>query len=446
MTEALRTFPHHPQVGSVVPAGLERAINGMALAFVVVSLGVSPFALNMLGWNYDGVGGSGPTRFHPATFLALLTLLLILLRSGNPLASALTMLARDPLITVFLAIWAVLMFHATSIQKLPAATLVDTFLLPVFAVLILRGIAPRTRARLEWVIHAVFAINAVIGIGEFGTGLRLTPYVAGGIAITDDWRSTALLGHPLGNALMTGCYAALLMIGGGGQLNGRLRLAAIGLQFAAMVAFGGRASLVLLLLFGIYALMRPVLRFLAGARVPLRDLTALALVFPIALAVLGALLELGFFDKFIYRFIEDKGSAEARIVMFQLFRWFTLPELLFGPPQNQLHYLVGQYSLEFGIESLWVAFFLYYGVIPSGLFFAGLFLFILSVVGDCQRRVWWVLAYFFVVNSTFLGLGGKTVTFANLVMMMMVLVPRRPPTHVSSILAGYGSGLARGHP
>jgi hypothetical protein len=424
----------------IATTGLTRAIERLAVPFAVLVLAVSPFALNALGWNYDGGGGSGPTRFHPASFLGIILFVMVLLRSGNPLLSFIRAMQHDPFLALFLVGWFALFFHAVQIQKLPAAALVDTFLLPALLLIIVRSLNGGAKHRLAMVIHLVFFLNAIIGIGEFVTSLRLTPYIAGGLVITDDWRSTALLGHPLGNALMTGCYTALLLLGGGRELKGTLRISMILLQFMAMVAFGGRASLVLLVLFGLFGGGRAVMLFLAGARLRLFHLTLIMLCLPIGLGIVGALTELGYFDKFIYRFIEDKGSANARIVMFELFKGFTPLEILFGPPQNQLEYLVKQNALEFGIESLWVAFILYYGLIPSLIFFTGLFCFVISITAECRPQVLWVFGYFFLVNTTFLGLGGKTITFANLCLQMLILMPRFAHDHASSILAGYGTG------
>lgn len=424
------------------PNGLETFISGLATVFALTLTAVSPFALNAIGWNYDGVDGSPLTRFHPATLLAILLLIAVNLRSGNPLAGLLDSFGRDLCLSIFLFVWALLLFHASVNQERPAAALIDTFLLPVLVILIFRALDGSIRERIALLVHAVFFVNAVIGIGEFLTGWRLTPYYAGGILIGDDWRSTALLGHPLGNALMTGCYIALLILGAGRQLTGTLHAGMIVLQFAAMVAFGGRASLVLLLLFALYGLGRLLFRFLAGGRFRLGHVALFAIALPLGLAVTGGLFEMGFFDKFILRFIEDKGSAQARIVMFELFNGFTMSELMFGPPQNHLAYLVRMHRLEFGIESLWIAFILYYGIIPSVIFFSGLAFFVASLMSECQKRIGFVLMYYFLVNTTFLGLGGKTPSFGSLTLIMLCLAPRGF-SHLPSTPPGYPGLPAR---
>jgi hypothetical protein len=399
---------------------------GLALLVLGLLLTVSPMALNALGWNYDGVGGAGPTRFHPSSYLTILLFLVIAFRDGNPLASALAAIGQDLRIALFMLVWLTVFIHGVMNQDLPAAALIDTFLIPLLMFICFRRLDETTRRRMEGLMHLALAANALLGLGEFISGMRLTPYIAGGILITDDWRSTALLGHPLGNALMTGCYIMMLLMGGGRLLTGRTRYAVLGLQFSAMVAFGGRASLVLLILFAAAVFAIALFRFLAGGKLKLKHAATIGLLFPLLLGALGALFELGFFDKFILRFVEDKGSAEARIVMFELFRGFTWTELLLGPQQVNLNYYVHVHKLEFGIESVWVAFSLYYGILPAILFFTGLFFFLCGLMSHCQKRGWWVLGYFFLINSTFLGIAGKSINFTTLTLMLLLMLPLAP--------------------
>ncbi|MGL5447209.1 MAG: VpsF family polysaccharide biosynthesis protein [Rhabdaerophilum sp.] len=406
---------------------MDSLIAGLALLILGLLLTVSPMALNALGWNYDGVGGAGPTRFHPSTYLAILLFLLIALRDGNPVASILAAFGRDLRLALFAMVWAVVFAHGVVNQDLPAAALIDTFLMPLVMLLSFQRLSENTKRRMEILMHLALAANALLGLGEFISGLRLTPYIAGGVLITDDWRSTALLGHPLGNALLTGCYIMMLLMGGGKWLEGRWRYAMLVLQFGAMVAFGGRASLVLLILFAAIVLALGVFRFLAGGRMQLKHVATIGLLFPLLFGGLGALYELGFFDKFILRFVEDKGSAEARIVMFELFRGFTWTELLLGPQQVNLNYYVHVHKLEFGIESVWIAFSLYYGILPAILFFTGLLFYLFGLLAHCQKRGWFVIGYFFLINSTFLGIAGKTINFTTLSLMLLLMLPAISP-------------------
>lgn len=402
-------------------------IHGLMILFVALLMLVSSMALNAIGWNYDGTGGSGPTRFHPATYLMVILFIIVALRDGNPLASLISGLGQDLLLAVFLVIWAIVFYHGIANQGLPAAGLIDTFLLPILTLMVFRRLETRTKITLTWLVHAIFAANALLGLLEFASGFRLTPFVTGGAAISDDWRSTAFLGHPLGNALLTGGYAIILMLGGARELEGWSRFSMLFLQCAAMIAFGGRSSLVLLMLAGAIASTLAIYRLLAGQRLALPTIAIFAGLLPFIVAGLGLALELGAFDKLIERFVEDKGSAQARVIMFQLFDGFTLQELLFGPQLAHLSHLINIYRLEFGIESMWVAFSLYYGILPAILFFAGLGLFMISLTSHCMGRSWVVVGYYFVVNSGFLGIAGKTTGFTVFCLVLLLLLPAVHP-------------------
>lgn len=416
----------------------DRVIHILSLVTLALMIFISPMMLTMIGWNYDAPGGAGLTRFHPATYIVLILYFAIALRDGNPLASILSAFNADYRLWLYFGAWVLVFYHGIVNQSLPAAGLIDTFLLPLLLLQIMVRLSPATRTSLINLLHIGFALNALLGIVEFASGWRLTPYVAGGVHITDDWRSTAFIGHPLGNALMTGCYTLILLLGGG-FLKGWHRQAMIGLQLVGMIVFGGRASLVLLVLAAGVALANNIFRFLAGAKLQLRHVALLAFLLPALIAVAGALFEFGFFDKLILRFIEDKGSANARIVMFELFRGFTVPELLFGPQQQNLAHYVHIHRLEFGIESLWVAFVLFYGILPSVLFFTGLLFFLFAVTARCQSRAWVVIGYFFVINSTFLGIAGKTIGFAMMCLFLLLLLPYRMTAQPASpVMRGQG--------
>lgn len=412
-------------------AGFDRFILRFAVLTMAIMFGISPMSLESAGWNYFGAGGAGPTRFHPATFLLLLTFLLITLRDGNPLASILNSFGEDLRVTIFLLVWLVTVYHGVRNQDAPVATMVDTYLVPLLMLLIFRRTDPSFSARMSAIIHAIFAANVLIGVVEFGTGWRLGVHGELAELVTADWRSTALLGHPLANALMTGCYIMILMLGGGQDLRGIWRPAMIVLQFVGMVVFGGRTSLVLLLLFAAILLTLRGFRFLGGTRISLRTLTWRLLMLPLGLIAVATLFHLGFFDKFIERFVNDNDSANARVRMLELFSGFTTEELLFGPQQDHLAYLVRVFRLEFGIESLWVAFSLYYGVIPAMVFFGAVLFFLFSVMSHCLKRGWIIFLYFFLVNSTFLGIAGKSVGFANLCMMILILLPAGAGLHAA---------------
>lgn len=403
--------------------GFEVGLALVLLLFVVVS----PLALVELGLAYDETGGSALEKIHPGTLVASLLLLAALTTQGNPLAWIGDAVARTPAIALYAMGIAVLMAHTILVVKLPFTPLIDTFIAPLVVFLLYRDMPERRGRRLALLLHVLMIANALVGLFEFATGWRITPLVAAGVVIEDDWRSTALLGHPLANASLTGAYLLMLALGCGRDLPRPLRVLAFLTGAAAMVVFGGRAATVLLVIsLGLLAALRGT-AILAGARFDTRQILAVLVLLPIAAVATTVLAEAGFFDQFLERFVDDKGSADARSQMFELFRHVSWHDLVLGPDARHMETLRAHYGLDFGIESFWIAYVLTNGLVVSLVFFAALAAFCREIVRATEPGGWWVLAFFFLVASTSVSLSAKSPLLAVLTLMMSILM--RPRGH-----------------
>ena len=171
---------------------------------------------------------------------------------------------------------------------MPVAPLIDTFVVGAVLLALYEDFSPRERAALRLALHAVMFVNACVGLAEFAFDFRLTPFVAGGQAIVGDYRSTALLGHPLVNVGTTTLYAAMLVLGADRALRLPLRLALTTIQLVALVAFGGRTSLTLAIVVVCLAALKPISEAFGGRRFDLRSAIAAALVVPLAASAAAA--------------------------------------------------------------------------------------------------------------------------------------------------------------
>lgn len=402
---------------------------GLALV-TVIYFSLSPLALNQLGFAYDEAGGSAFEKIHPGTLAAVAVCGLLAIRHRNPLSAAIAQLTAVPGTAFFLITIALLMVHAMKIVFLPFTPFIDTFVAPVIVFFLFKSLADRQAHALAMLLHALLAINTLFGLFEFLSGFRLTPIIANGFPIEDDWRSSAFFGHPLANASLTGAYVLALAVGGGRDLPRALKLAAFALGCIGMIIFGGRASSVLLLVLLIVLAFGRSTDILAGKPFRTRSIIQGLLIVPVIALAIVALSEFGFFDQFLERFVDDRGSAETRIEMFALFQHLSWYELVLAPDAAHLATLQRLYGLDFGIESFWVSFVLTYGLLPGALFFAGLLLFCRDLARAVQSGGTWVLIFFFLVASTSLSLSAKTPLFAMVVLMILVLLrPSRVPAH-----------------
>lgn len=390
----------------------------------VVLFTISPLALVHFGFNYDETGGNPLEKIHPATLIAAAVVLLAAMAARNPLSWLIEHAGRHPLLVIYLGAIVLLIVHSIRVVSLPFTPFFDTFVLPAMVFLLFKDLSDARARHLALVIHVLMIANAFIGIGEFASGVRLTPIVASGVVIEDDWRSTALLGHPLANASLTGSYLLMLALGAGREMPWLARAVAFVINAAGMVVFGGRAASVLLIaLLGLIMALR-LIAIVRGAPFDKSTIWKFLVFAPAIALVITVLAEAGFFDQFMGRFIDDKGSADARVEMFELFGFLSWHELLLAPDAQLMETLRFRFGLDFGIESFWISFILSYGLIASLAFFAALFGFSYEIARWVRRGAVWAFAFFYLVATTSVSLSAKSPLLAIFVLMLLVLLHR----------------------
>ena len=206
-----------------------------------------------------------------------------------------------------------------------------------------------------------------------------------------EWRSAALLGHPLTASGIVGAYVLALVLRPAICPPILVRLPLIAFCLGSLMAFGGRTSLVTVLAaiglvgaFEAFGIMR-------GKRTPLPAAIVAICVLFVAAAVIFAALNLGIFDKMLLRFSSDKGSALARYATFGLLSHFDWQELILGPNPVRVNALQAQLGLNYGIEKFWIACVVQFGIIHTVLLTIGLVCFFVELlrrsnraaVGDC---------------------------------------------------------------
>ncbi|MDX2308191.1 MAG: VpsF family polysaccharide biosynthesis protein [Hyphomicrobium sp.] len=388
---------------------------------VVLYLSVSSFMLTMMGWQYAASGGSALEKMHPGTLVAAVLLVMSAVARGNPLLAVLETLAAHPLVPLYLLTVAFLISHALFIAGLPFSVFIDTFVAPALMLFLFRDIDNRRGRWLAWTVHAIFFANSLVGIWEYASGERLTPLVVQGEELIDEWRSSALMGHPLENAMLTGTYMVLLLCGGGRDLPVWLKPIVFLTAAAGMVVFGGRAASALVVLFILWHIGRRAYAVFRGETFDVRLVLFAIIGLPALTLLIYMLGEVGFFERFIERLQDDKGSASTRIEMFELFKHFSWPDLIFGPKPSYVGSLMRYYGLDYGIESFWVSMIIWHGILAAGTFFLGLFCFLYELTRTARGSTP-VILYFFAVASASLSLSAKTHGLAVIIMIMLILL------------------------
>lgn len=401
---------------------------GWASALFVVAVGgvffVSEMALAAIGINYDSVGGAMWQKLHPATYAASLAIAFDILARARPVAHVKHLLAKFPGATFFLANLLLLIVYAVLVQQTPITSLIEPYVIAIVALFMYDDIAPDTRELLRRFLHTLLFVNAVIGLLEFATHLRLFPYVISGEPVEGDYRSTAMLGHPLSNASTTGAYVLCLFFGGDSALTPMQRTMLMVPQILVMAAFGGRTAILASSLIIGASLLKGFALLVVGTRFDIRRLLTPVVVAPLILSAVAFAVSVGLLDEPISRFVDDNGSAEARVTIMRLFSTFEFGDLMLGPKPDLVNSALSTLGIEIGIENTWIALIFQYGALMTLFFVLGLLALFWEFWRQAHSGATLLFIYFFIIISSSTGLSAKTMIFVHFALLLLFLFHR----------------------
>jgi hypothetical protein len=415
-------------------------------AIVAMLFTLSGGVLWDLGVNYDGITGAAASKIHPATYLGLATFGLFAVARRNPVGFVAMFITRYPGALCFLLATALLGLYIVFDQRNGIATVFDTYLLAMILGVVGSELGSRDLARVEKLLHVLFAANAALVLIEYVVDYRFFPYRFDGQAFEWDKRSTGLFGHPLENACLIGTYLMALVAGGGARMPRPLRAPAAMLQLAAMVPVGGRTALVVALaMLTLVMAPRAVRSLLSGGRMSLRVAAVVAMAAPLMVLAVAAFAAGGFFDLMAERFVDDGGSAQARLEMFEIFKQLSVRDILVGAPSDLIDSIRRTHGLEWGVENPVVRLLLYQGVAFSAFLIAGFALFLIELGRRMRSGAALPFVFFIIVINSFESISNKTVLLGQFIVLMLAMFGRGSDQapHLSSFRKSSEARLSR---
>ncbi len=441
---AMAAIRRPPQVRSNRPVGtlplIDMIIAGLMMLAVITTFTISAAMLTNWKVHYLTTGGNFYEKFHPATYFAFLGFFLLLVRNGDPIGQINRMFSEAKLVLVYLFCWLALLVQMLVLER-PFTVIIDTFLLPVVLCLVVWRLSPLQRKPLVWTLHLTILLNVILGYCEYFSGHRLTPLSLGGdVVVTGEWRSSALLGHPLTASGLVGAYILALILRPALCPPVVLRLPLIAFSLGSLMVFGGRTALVtVLLVIGSFAALE-IFRILRGGRTSLPvAIAAICLLFVAAAAIFAAL-DLGIFDKMLLRFSSDKGSTLARYATFNLLSHFDWQELVLGPNPVRANALQTQWGLNYGIEDFWISCIVQFGLIHTILLTIGLICLFAEILRRASPAAWAIILLIVVIAASSVSFSSKNIQLAQFVVLITLLLPRE-----RRIVAPAGLGSHRRH-
>jgi hypothetical protein len=402
---------------------IEWIVTGLMLLAVIATFTISSGILTNWKIHYLTAGGSFYEKLHPATYFTFLAFSLLLVRSNGPIGEIDRMFSQSKLLLVYLLCWSFLLLEMLLFER-PFTVIIDTFLLPIAISLVIWQLSSSQRRPLVWAIHLTILLNIVLGYYEYFSGHRLIPLTLGDVVVLGEWRSSALLGHPLTASGLVAAYVLSLILRPALCPPVVLRLPLIAFSLGSLMAFGGRTALVTVLT--IIGLLGGIetLRLLRGKRAPLSAAIIAICVLFVAAAGIFAAFDLGIFDKMLLRFSSDKGSTLARFATFNLLSHFEWQELILGPDPVRVNALQNQLGLNYGIENFWISCIVQFGIIPTVLLTIGLVCFFVEIISRSSPAVWAIVLLIVTIAASSVSFSSKNIQFAQFVILISLLLPR----------------------
>lgn len=287
------------------------------------------YLLEDLGVAYVSEGGSPIQKIHLYSYIILLSVGVLF--SSQGLKNTLGSLGRFSNIWLLsmLCLAFVILYGLAKYGTSGMAYLINTFLSPLLIFPLLARLDRKQLINIIKLIAYLILINSLIALVEYALQNR---FVDVGFSSFSYFRSTALMTHPLNNALITVSVAILLCS------QTRLpNFVYFGVTVLALFAFGGRASLAIFC-FGTMAVGLPVMwRFLVqGGQVnKVKFALLVSLAYLSCIAFVGVLIGSGITERIVSKMYVD-NSAMARFDVFYLLEQLQPNEWLFGASQNLL--------------------------------------------------------------------------------------------------------------
>ncbi len=376
------------------------------------------YLLENLGVKYVSEGGNPLVKILISTYILIFTVVFFTLRKGinAPLINLKELRAAwlISLLSIVLVIFYGLIRFGTS----GMAYLVDTMVAPLLAIYLLSQLSTTHKNRLLTLLAYLLFINSLIAILEFMLGNTL---MSAQFSSFSHFRSTALLTHPLNNALITAALAPILM-----SYTRVPYLIYFTVITLALFAFGGRAATGIFIL-GVFILIAPkVPAFIAaGVRVSkmrfavIQALAFFASIFTILVVTLTPI------GARILSKLHIDGSAQARFDVFIILEQLSLREWLLGASQTLLENIAFYIQIDV-IENYIIGWIVSFGIICTVLLFLSCYKLPLKIaLGKNRNSAKIALIVFILVSLTNNALTTKTPALLFLISAMYLVVSRR---------------------
>ena len=327
---------------------------------VTVLLFMGPCVLAYLGWQVEGKNVGFITSFYPSFYLLLFAHFYCLYRSKK-------YREENKSITWLFVICCVcyIFFKILFGRDIPRMVLFNSIVLPaMYGSFFTYFSTVRHRLKIQRLIIVFYVINSLLALIERLTMQIFFPldlaYTSFDFFIEEDFnlfRSCALLGHPLSNALITAIIMGFILIS---ELKNSYKYTLYMLGFVALMCFNARGSMLMSgLSFVVYIIYN-----LSRNKVKASTKLNLAILVFICIITVLALFEAGYGGRFFeHDDVSKDGSIMARIYVWLMLSNLDLSSFLLGINGDEIQRLAIRTMGMIHVENWLILFILNMGII-----------------------------------------------------------------------------------
>lgn len=322
---------------------------------VLLRIGLSAEIYNLFV-PYSQEGGDPIFKIHPSSYWLLLVFFCNCLGVSNTHDAPRSNLTT-PVRAWLGSLWLIAVVNLLRFGTSGTAYLVDTLIVPASVLLMTVHMTTEQRRAATNLFLNIIVVNSALAIAEFIGNFHLIPQ-------SQEWsldyfRSTALFGHPLVNALITSSTAPFVALS---KWSPTKKTISLFLMYTALLSFGGRSAFAIgLVLFFVPTIAVGIRDFFQG-RISVQTFLSGYLKLIIGLAFIWYIC----FNTDMGSRIRDLGiyddSAAVRISSFSVFEDLTTDELWSGIDNSQYE-LIREGNPELSIiENFWINMVVTFGI------------------------------------------------------------------------------------
>lgn len=353
---------------------------------VLLFLGIG--VLGSFGYDMGSAATTNLTKIHPSSYFILFITFFNSKKIIKVAKAYHNSVWYGLLLIVLIFIYLAVTNNLTSVSFI-----VDTLLSPMLILLNFKLVSNETKLKAQKLAMSLILINSIMAIIERAINYNFLPITT---TYGEVFRSTALLGHPLNNALITCVFIFFTLLAKMKLLRKSIYLT---IMLAALVCYGARGALytsfaALFLLFVLPAY------FSDGRYYRKLNKGTLTFLVSVIMAAIGYLI---FFTPFGERLLQVSffdDSAAVRVQSIDLIDWDNLSGYLFAKTQKEVDSIMYMGGIEI-IENFFVGWVLKFGLIIAVLlvvFYFRMFLATMVINKKIMRLM--VIFLFFAAAST----------------------------------------------